>query len=155
MKPTDMAPKLSCTYTGDQPAAEVWTCSDAMPRMVGIEGPHISTSMIPVYSELILLSTVRYGLHSDQKVGSRKGGARTCTSGSEANAHPSCAAKVDLPTPPLPERTRILRFTCVMRSRTSGNAGSGPLASPDAHTFWLGQPSQAADLPASSDSVPC
>jgi hypothetical protein len=47
-----------------------------------------------------------------------------------------------------------LRFTWFMRSRTSGNAGSGPLVSPDAHTFWLGQPSQAADLPASSDSVP-
>ena len=81
--------------------------------------------------------------------------ARTCTSGSDANAHPSCAEKVDLPTPPLPERTRILRFTWVIRSRTNGNAVSGPLAAaPDAHTSWFGQPSHAADLPASSDSVP-
>jgi hypothetical protein len=79
---------------------------------------------------------------------------RTCTSGSDANAQPNCAAKVDLPTPPLPERTRTLRFTCVMRSRTSGNAGSGSFATPDAHTSWLGQPAHAADLPASSDSVP-
>jgi hypothetical protein len=61
---------------------------------------------------------------------------------------------VDLPTPPLPDRTRIFLFTVAMRSRINGRDGSGALILPDAQTSWLGHPAHAADLPADSDSVP-
>ena len=78
----------------------------------------------------------------------------TCVLSSAANAHPSCAVKVDFPTPPFPDRIRILRLTLDMRCLINGNDGSGNFVAPDAHIDWFSQPAQASDLPASSDSVP-
>lgn len=46
---------------------------------------------------------------------------------SAAKAHPNCAVNVDLPTPPFPDKTRILRFTVDMRCLMKGREGSGPL----------------------------
>lgn len=144
MKPTDMTPRLSCTYTGDQPDEEECTCSEAIPRMVGIDGPQMSTSIMPVYpSRSVQVST------ETTHVG------HTCVSSSAANAQPNCAVNVDLPTPPLPESTSILCFTLSMRWRTSGRAGSGPRVTPDAHISWFAHPAQASALPACSDCVPC
>lgn len=79
---------------------------------------------------------------------------QTCSCSSAANAQPSWAVNVDFPTPPFPDRTRIFRFTDDMRSRTSGRAGSGPRAWPDAQISWFAHPAQASAFPASSDSVP-
>ena len=78
----------------------------------------------------------------------------TCSWSSAAKAQPSSAVKVDFPTPPLPERTRIFRFTLAMRARTRGSAGSGPRVSPDAQISWFAHPLHASAFPASSDSVP-
>ena len=47
--------------------------------------------------------------------------------------------KVDFPTPPLPERTRILCFTEERRAVMMGMSGSGPLGA-EAHIDWLGHP---------------
>ena len=78
----------------------------------------------------------------------------TRTSSSAANAQPSCAVKVDLPTPPLPDRIKILRFTFSMRCLIKGREGSGSFVAPEAHMSLLSQPAHASDLPASSESVP-
>lgn len=61
--------------------------------------------------------------------------------------------KVDLPTPPLPERTRTLCRTPLSRAVMTGISGSGPLGV-EAQICWLGHPAQASPLPAWSDSGP-
>ena len=75
-----------------------------------------------------------------------------------ASANASWHDTVDLPTPPLPERTSSLRFTPASRAFTRAAVASVAAAaareSPDAHAFWLGQPSQLAALPACADSGP-
>ena len=38
---------------GDQPDEEEWIDSFEMPRMVGIEGPQMSMSIIPVYAVVV------------------------------------------------------------------------------------------------------
>ncbi len=61
--------------------------------------------------------------------------------------------KVDLPTPPLPLRMRIL---CLMEERRvvmRGMSGSGPLGV-EAQMLWLGQPVQAESLPARLEEGP-
>lgn len=40
--------RLSERYTGDQPVAEEWMEEVERPRMVGIEGPQMSMSMMAV-----------------------------------------------------------------------------------------------------------
>lgn len=82
-------------------------------------------------------------------------GAQLLTSRSRAaRAKDSCAEKVLLPTPPLPDSTSTMCFTPARRSVMAATSGSGPLAAPDAHTFWLGQPAHEAAAPALSLSVP-
>eukprot|EP00438_Fugacium_kawagutii_P034725 Skav230809 [mRNA] locus=scaffold851:120480:121876:+ [translate_table: standard] len=44
----------------------------------------------------------------------------------------SCAETVLFPTPPLPDKTKIFRFTLASLSCTSASAGSFFLASPEA-----------------------
>lgn len=56
----------------------------------------------------------------------------TVESGLAANACDSSDEKVDLPTPPFPERTNILCFILASRSVMRGMSGSGPLGA-DAH----------------------
>ena len=125
MRPMEMAERFGVMYTGDQPEEEAWICSEAIPRMVGMEGPQMSTSMIPVWQ-----------------------------ASSAANAQASWAQKVDLPTPPLPLRMRIFRWTRDMRERMRGRDGSGPVGLLEAHISWLAQPEQASALPAWVESTP-
>jgi hypothetical protein len=73
---------------------------------------------------------------------------------SEANAQPSWAVKVDLPTPPFPDSTKIFRFTLDIRLVMKGRDGSGPFGVLEAQISWLAQPSHASAFPANSDSVP-
>lgn len=61
--------------------------------------------------------------------------------------------KVDLPTPPLPDKTRILWRTEDRRAVMIEMSGSGPFGA-EAHMAWLGQPAQAEDWPAVCDSGP-
>ena len=61
--------------------------------------------------------------------------------------------KVDLPTPPLPLRTRILCLMPERRAVMKGMSGSGPLGAV-AQMDWFGQPAQASPLPARLDSGP-
>ena len=61
--------------------------------------------------------------------------------------------KVDFPTPPLPESTRILCLTEASRAVMRGMSGSGPLGA-EAHIAWLGHPAQESALPAVADSGP-
>jgi len=79
----------------------------------------------------------------------------TWRSSSAAKAQANWAVNVDLPTPPFPLSTRILRFTVFIRSLIRGIEGSGALVAPEAQISWFAQPLQASDLPAFSDSVPC
>lgn len=72
----------------------------------------------------------------------------------EARARPKRAVIVLLPTPPLPESTSTLFWTCSKRSFTRRTAGSGPRVTPDAHICWLGQPAHADTFPAVSLPVP-
>lgn len=58
------------------------------------------------------------------------------------------------PTPPLPERMRILFFTEDNLSFTRAFPGSSCFVAPDAHILWFGQPAHAETLPALSLSVP-
>lgn len=67
----------------------------------------------------------------------------TVESGFAANAWDNSEENVDLPTPPLPERTRILCLTSASRSVMMGMSGSGPLGA-DAQIDWFGQPLQAS-----------
>lgn len=109
-----------------------------------MDGPQISTSMIPVCAQVNQIKFER-----------QAGDEHTWVCSSAANAHPSWAVNVLLPTPPLPLRTRTLRLISAMRARMWGSAGSGPVVTPAAHTSWLAQPLHASALPACSDSVPC
>ena len=51
--------------------------------------------------------------------------------------------KVDLPTPPLPERMRSLCLMLERRDIIAGRSGSGPFGVV-AQICWLGQPAQAS-----------
>ena len=73
--------------------------------------------------------------------------------GSDAKACASMVVKVDLPTPPLPERIKILCLMPLRRAVMSGISGSGPFGA-EAHIDWLGHPVHASSLPARLDSGP-
>lgn len=45
----DMTARLSSAYAGDQPDAEVWIVEFSRPMRRGMEGPQMSTSMMPVW----------------------------------------------------------------------------------------------------------
>ena len=60
---------------------------------------------------------------------------------------------VDFPTPPFPDRTRILCFIPDRREVMKGMSGSGPLGVV-AQMDWFGQPVQASPFPARLDSGP-
>ena len=77
----------------------------------------------------------------------------TVCAGFEAKPCESMVLKVDLPTPPLPERTRILCETDERREVMSGMSGSGPFGA-EAQIFWFGQPAQESAVPACWDSGP-
>ena len=49
----EMAERFCWTYIGDQPDEEEWMDSLEMPRIVGIEGPQMSISIIPVWQSRI------------------------------------------------------------------------------------------------------
>jgi hypothetical protein len=119
-----MTPRLSETHTGLHPALLTWMVSVSTPIILGIEGPHISVSIIP---------TVEFGF--------------------AANACESSDENVDFPTPPFPESTSILCRMPDRRAVMSGMSGSGPLGA-EAHIDWFGQPLHASPLPACSDSGP-
>ena len=63
----------------------------------------------------------------------------TVEDGFDAKPCESMVLKVDLPTPPLPERMRILCLTEERRAVITGMSGSGPLGA-EAHIDWLGHP---------------
>ena len=71
----------------------------------------------------------------------------------DAKACASMVVKVDFPTPPLPERIRILCLIPDKRAFIRGISGSGPFGAV-AHMDWLGQPAHASPLPARLDSGP-
>ncbi|EZG03341.1 hypothetical protein H106_06825 [Trichophyton rubrum CBS 735.88] len=119
-----MTAKLSDTQTGFQPSALTWIVSASTSIILGMEGPQMSASMMP-----------------------------TVDCGFEANACASRAEKVDLPTPPLPESTRILCLIDASRAVMSGMSGSGPLGA-EAHIAWFGHPAQASPFPACDDVGP-
>jgi hypothetical protein len=77
----------------------------------------------------------------------------TVDSGFEANACARSEEKVDLPTPPLPDSTRILCRIWESRSVMIGMSGSGPFGA-EAQMAWFGQPAHASPFPACSDSGP-
>ena len=70
-----------------------------------------------------------------------------------ARANASCAEKVLLPTPPLPDSTSTMCLMGARRAAMAARSGSGPLGAV-AHAAWLGQPAHAASLPARSLCVP-
>lgn len=47
-KPIDITARFSRAYAGDQPEDEVWMVDFDSPIKRGMEGPHISTSIMPV-----------------------------------------------------------------------------------------------------------
>ena len=53
-KPIDMTERLSWAYAGDQPEADVCIVVPFKPISNGIEGPQISTSIIPVYRQILI-----------------------------------------------------------------------------------------------------
>lgn len=65
----------------------------------------------------------------------------------------SWVATVLLPTPPLPDKTKILCLIFLSFYLIMAMAGS-ILSSPEEQAVWLGQPSQDLDLPASEDLTP-
>ena len=65
----------------------------------------------------------------------------------------SWVATVLFPTPPLPERTKILCLTADSFSAMTLMAGLG-LSYPDAQASWLGQPWQASSFPDCEFPVP-
>lgn len=71
----------------------------------------------------------------------------------DASANASCAEKVDLPTPPLPDSTSTMCLIGASLAAMATRSGSGPLGA-DAQASWLGQPAQAAAVPAASLAVP-
>merc|ERR1719215_778817 len=124
MKPVDITASLSSTYTGDQPSLLWCTSCPTKPNILGTEGPQMSTSNKPASMFLA------------------------------AKPKESWAETVLLPTPPLPESTKIFRFTLTSLSLTSATAGSGFFASPLAHAFWFGHPAQDEAFPAKSLLTP-
>src|SRR5690349_2127530 len=119
-----MTPRLSCTHTGSHPSPLTCIVSSSTPNILGMLGPQISVSMSPLVRE-----------------------------GFDAKAKERSVLKVDLPTPPLPERTRILCRTEERRSVMRGMSGSGPLGA-EAQIFWLGYPAHESATPACVDSGP-
>jgi hypothetical protein len=77
----------------------------------------------------------------------------TVEEGFDAKPWDNIVENVDFPTPPLPERTRILCLTEERRAVMMGMSGSGPLGA-EAHIAWLGQPAQESAWPAVRDSGP-
>lgn len=59
-----------------------------------------------------------------------------------------------LPTPPFPERIRILCLTFDRFLLISSIDGSGTFVTPDEQICWFGQPAQEEAFPASSLCVP-
>ena len=96
-KPADIRLRLSSTKTGDQPEPDWWTVSPAQPRMVGWLGPQRSMSSTPT------------------------------SFSPTARQRARLAVTVDLPTPPFPDRTRILCFTPASLSAITATSGSGKL----------------------------
>ncbi len=47
-----MTPRLSSTYTGDQPALLWWISSPSSPSIFGMLGPHMSISRSPTCSNV-------------------------------------------------------------------------------------------------------
>ena len=126
-KPIDMTLSRSDTGTGLHPLPLPWTSRPLAPSILGAEGPQRSTSSRPTSLPLA------------------------------ASACASWAATVDLPTPPLPERTRTLWRTPERRAAmaaTSGSISGAAFPAPAAQTGALGQPAQAEALPASAALVP-
>ena len=107
-------------YTGHQPRLDWCTLSPATPIIVGCDGPQMSMSSRP-----------------------------TCLS-MPASPRAICAENVLLPTPPLPDKTKIVCLTSSKLFATTFKAGSSSLARPEAHNFWFGHPAQPAALPAES-----
>lgn len=66
----------------------------------------------------------------------------------------SKAVTVLFPTPPFPDKIRILFLTSPNLFFTSSIPGSGPFVTPEAHICLLGHPSQADAFPAVSLCVP-
>src|SRR3569833_3311983 len=119
-----MTQRLSMTQHGDQPVDVTCMVSDSTPIILGMLGPQMSVSMMPM---------VR--------------------SGSVAKACDSSAVRLDLHTPPFPLRTRILCLIPASRAVMASRSGSGPFGG-EAQMEALGQPAQASALPACSDSGP-
>ena len=120
-----MTARLSVTYTGLQPDEDVWIFSCCTPSIVGREGPVMSISINPIC-----------------EVGFRW--PRSCERSS---------VNVDFPTPPFPERTRILWRMVSRREWIAGRDGSGIFGAVE-QMLWFGQPAQADILPACSLSGP-
>mmetsp|Transcript_5 Transcript_5/g.17 ORF Transcript_5/g.17 Transcript_5/m.17 type:complete len:298 (+) Transcript_5:1013-1906(+) len=123
-KPMLITARFSATYTGCHPEALLCTSCPSAANMMGALGPQMSMSNRP-----------------------------TSFSGSEAKPYASCDANVLFPTPPFPDKTRILCFTSFSRSATATTSGSTPLGAV-AQAFWLGHPAHPGRVPASSASVP-
>mmetsp|Transcript_15044 Transcript_15044/g.38482 ORF Transcript_15044/g.38482 Transcript_15044/m.38482 type:complete len:284 (+) Transcript_15044:430-1281(+) len=147
---TLITPRFSFTYTGCHPAPDCVTVCPSRPSMVGAEGPQMSTSRRPTSGR------ERSSSRSAEEVpgaGAVRG---------EEREKASWAARVDLPTPPLPDRTRILclmflPIRCSMRAMSGSTGGASPFAravEESEQAAWLGQPAQAEDCPAASLSVP-
>lgn len=53
MKPIDITPRLSDTYTGDHPALLWCTSSPSRPSILGMLGPHMSMSRRPTCAQAL------------------------------------------------------------------------------------------------------
>ena len=100
-----MTLKLSATQTGLQPSELMWMDSVSTPSIFGMLGPQMSVSIIP-----------------------------TVVVGEREKAWARRVVNVDLPTPPLPLRIRILWVMRERRVVMRGMSGSGPLGV-EAHIF--------------------
>ena len=59
-----------------------------------------------------------------------------------------------LPTPPLPDKTRITFLILANLVAISTMTGSSPYGTPEEQIFWLGHPAHESALPASPLEVP-
>ncbi|KAH3675112.1 hypothetical protein WICMUC_002768 [Wickerhamomyces mucosus] len=98
--------------------------SPLAPNILGNDGPQISKSIAPISN-----------------------------SSSAAKAHDNIEVKVDFPTPPFPDNTRILCLIVDNLSFIMGISGSGPFGK-DSQISLLEQSVHASPLPAFSDSGP-
>lgn len=172
----DMTPRFSSTNTGDQPAALEWISWPSSPSIRGTLGPQMSMSSKPTCAKprravvkakaanlpLDSFLTPSVAAEAQEQGCTSVALCRSCldlgweclvhkgtlTSLPEAaRAKASCAAKVLLPTPPLPERTNILCLIARIRAAMAALSGSGPLGA-EAQAAWLGQPAQEGADPA-------